>query len=137
MRRTYKPQSLHDRRTYNILQPVQTHFRKATCEEVDCDAYRNGWRTRIPRGEEALLRTARASGRAYVEVTSVEDGMIELIFEPGQKCFRESQHRVSLDRPAIHVVRDGSKQAQRISPQGWHDDLGEHLDRIRTAQERG
>ncbi len=129
--------ALANQRTYNVLRPAGTHFRVATCEEVGCPDYQRGWRTRVPASDGALLSTARTTGRRYVETADVADGVVEFIYEAGQPCFRASQHRVPTDAPAIHIVRDGRSDPRRMSAQGWHDDLGEHLDRIREAQERG
>lgn len=126
------------RRNYNVVRPLGTHVRVASCEEVDCPDYLRGWRTRVPAGDEQMVATIKRSGRKYVETTALGDGGVrEFVFEPGQPCFRTSTHRVSLNRPAIHLIRNGTADARRVSAQGWHDDLGEHLDRIREAQERG
>ncbi len=123
-------------RNYHILRPVPTHFRVATCKDVNCDAYTNGWRTRLPATAHEMLTLARRSGRKFVELDT-GDGYIEFLFEAGQPCFRASMHRAPLERPAIHVVRDGVSSPRKVSMQNWHDDLGEHLDRIRSLQERG
>ncbi len=127
---------MNEKRNYHILRPASSHFRPATCEESDCGAYLRGWRTRVPKNAVELLAAARSSGRRFVECET-EDGMIEFVFEPGQECFRSSLHRVPLDRPALHVIRDGRNDPRRVSAQGWHDDLGEHLSRIREFQEKG
>lgn len=124
-------------RAYHILRPVSTHWRPATCEEVECPEFLNGWRTRIPWGDEALLATLRASGRQGLETTGIGDAEREFLFNPGQPCFRSSLHRLPVDRPALYRIRDGVRQPQRVSSQGWHDDLGEHLDRLRAIQEKG
>lgn len=123
-------------RRYNILRPIPTHFRKVTCSEADCQNYKNGWKTRLPAGDADMLSLARNSGRKYQEFR-LDDGFIEFFFEPGQPCFKAAFHRVPIERPAIHVVRDGVKDPRKLSAQSWRDDLGEHLDRIRSAQERG
>lgn len=126
-----------DTRDYHILSPVSSHFRPASCAEVGCADYERGWRTCVPSTADEMLALARSSGRRYIE-RETGDGSTEFIFEAGQPCFRSSQHRVSLQRPAIHVIRDGrASQPKKVGSQAWHDNLGEHLDNIRTLQERG
>ena len=31
-------------KTYQMAQPLKTHWRPASCEEVDCPNYLSGWR---------------------------------------------------------------------------------------------
>ena len=51
---------VHAMKSYDIHAPLASHWRKATCEEVDCEGWRSGWITMIderdlaPRGEETL-----------------------------------------------------------------------------------
>lgn len=58
-------------KTYQILAPMATHRRKATCAEFGCDAYRLGWVSKIDESTE--LGKAQAyyirnqSGRSYTE----------------------------------------------------------------------
>lgn len=135
--RVYSPSDPSLMRTYNLLRPVSTHFRPATCVEVDCPDYTRGWRTRIPVGDEARLALIRNCGLRFAETTGLDSPEREFVFEPGQPCFRSASHRLSLEVPAVHKIRDGRRDLGAVSAQGWHDDLGEHLDKIRTIQERG
>ena len=96
----------HAMKTYQIYSPISTHYRPATCAEVQCAAYEHGWRTRVEGLDPQLLHTARTSGRKYVEVRAAE-GETWLVFEAGQSCFRVSTHRISLDRPEHYLVRGG------------------------------
>ena len=118
-------------RMYRISTPVATHYRPATCAEADCQAYARGWRTIVPsaRPQAAYIRADRS--RRHVEEAQ-EGGLVAFTFEPGQKCFAASEHRIGLDRPEFFHVGDAMMRAP-----DWVEDFSEHLDRIRTVRERG
>lgn len=124
-------------KTYQILAPISSHFRDATCEEVDCEAYRCGWRVRIEGLDPQLLHTARTSGRRFTEL-HVAENENWLVFEPGQRCFRSSQHKVPLEREGIYVVRDGDWRGnprgttpyRHKRPEDWVDDFANHQEKL-------
>lgn len=131
-------------KTYSIASPLATHFRPATCQEVDCANYAKGWLTRLDTADPkqaGLANDIRMKlGRKFM---AVERGtVVEFTFPPGQQCF--AQHRVPLDRPEFFVVRDGD---WRGNPRGtapvqrnaadWQDDFANHQDRLKTALEAG
>jgi hypothetical protein len=125
-------------RTFGVTAPLSTHFRKATCEEVDCDAFRNGWVTRVKTEEQAdYIR--RHSGRTFKED---EPGVF--VFAAGQTCFGASHHRLRLEREELYVVRDGdwrgnpTGSVRRHKSSGhWVEEFAEHQDWIKTLRERG
>lgn len=138
----------HLMKTYQIVAPKSTHFRSATCEEVDCPAYLYGWKTVIDESTELgqsqahYIRTD--SGRRYQRDPVVfGEGPTSYVFEPGQRCFREHEKR--LDKPEVYVVRDGDFRGNprgttplvHKDPQAWIDDFGEHQDRLADQLERG
>lgn len=126
-------------KTYGIEAPSSTHFRAASCAEVNCSAYLNGWRTVVDTGSELGQRQAdyirRESGRLFT-VEETEPDQLTFVFEAGQKCFR--QHRKRLDREPLYVVRDGDHRgnprgtsAQRHSgPDAWLDDFANHQQQL-------
>lgn len=127
-------------KTYQIAMPVETHFRKATCEEVDCKNYKNGWMTRVPVDSD-LERLVRSSGRKW-QHEYTEGAERVFTFAPGTACFQESQHRVSLERPALFIVKDGDfrgnptgRYMQHTKPEHWVEDFAEHQENI--AKDRG
>lgn len=147
--------------TYSISAPVSTHFRRATCAEVECDAYRLGWSSTIdvtrvlidpvtgqPSGltgtdQADYIRTN--SGRRFTERWI---SVTEVVFDffPGQEGFAGDQHThyLPLDRPEVYTVRGGD---YRGNPRGegrrfdradqFVEDFAEHQDALRTAIERG
>ncbi|KUF18466.1 hypothetical protein [Streptomyces silvensis] len=131
-------------KTFGILAPVSSHWRPATCAEVDCADHRLGWRVRVEGLDEELLHAARTSGRRYSELR-VAEGETWLVFEAGQPCFRARQHRTRLDRPELYVVRDGDWRGnprgtpirQHARPEHWVENFAEHQQGLADAHRKG
>lgn len=131
-------------KTFSVSAPLSTHTRRATCAEVDCGAWRNGWKTVIdlgtPLGGQQANYIRLHSGRSFVATERA--GLVEFVFAAGQVCFAE--HRVPLDRPEVYVVRDGD---WRGNPTGmrrthanavdWVDEFANHQDKLADRLGRG
>lgn len=133
-------------KTYSIRSPISTHYRPASCAEVNCPAHERGWMTTVDtttelgRNQADYIRTT--AGRHYTE-TRTEGDLIAFHFPAGQRCFAADSHRVSLQRPEFYLVRGGD---WRGNPQGdtrkharaadWVEDFGEHQQNLadRLAQ---
>lgn len=129
--------------TYSIQTPISTHFRKATCAEVDCEAYRCGWRVHVEAIGPELTHAAKTSGARFV-VQEVGPGHTYLVFEAGQICFGAARHRVRVGRPELFVVRHGdwrgNPSGQRrvhTDMAGWIDDMSTNRDKLMTRLARG
>ncbi|MFE2073725.1 hypothetical protein [Streptomyces misionensis] len=120
-------------KTYAIVSPISTHMRRATCEEVGCEHYINGWRVRVENLTPQMLHDARNSGRKYTE-QQIAEGETWLIYPAGQPCFKAAEHRAPIGRPPLYLVRDGD---HRGNPRGtkarlhqraadWVEDFAEH-----------
>jgi hypothetical protein len=131
-------------KSYVIAQPLKTHWRSATCEEVGCDHYLHGWQTRIEGLPPEMVHALRNSRRKYTEL-HVAEGETWFVFEAGQPCFRATVHRAPLARPPLYVVRDGdhrgnprgTKDRLHQRAESWRDDLAEHQQTLADAQQRG
>lgn len=131
-------------KTYAVHAPLSTHFRPATCEEVDCPHYIHGWRTRVEGLPPDLLHAARTSGRHYREVQLAE-GETWMEFSAGQSCFQVSKHRKRIEKPELYIVRDGdlrgnprgTKARLHQRPADWQDDFANHQQALADAQARG
>ncbi|MEY9876647.1 hypothetical protein ABH931_006157 [Streptacidiphilus sp. MAP12-33] len=129
-------------KTYSIHAPIRTHFRKATCAEVDCPDYLHGWRVRLEILNEQQRVWARQTGRRFTEL-AVRPGETWLVFEAGQACFRATEHRARVEREELYVIRDGDTRGNptgrvdRVSGQTWNDDFGEHQQRLADLQQKG
>lgn len=130
-------------KTYQLAQPLATHWRAATCAEVDCPHHLHGWKTILPVNDDRIP-LIKQSGRRYVE-RRTEAGLVEFTFEAGQACFQAGEHRAQVGRPELYVVRDGDWRGNprgtpartHTRPELWVEDFSEHQDRIATAIERG
>ena len=131
-------------KTYALFQPKKTHTRVATCQEVECDAYANGWKTIVDvstkLGQKQANYIRLHSGRSF-SVTYQTATLIHFVFKPGQKCFRE--HRVSLQREPIFKIKGGDWRGNPLSvpthivkPQSWVDDFGENQQNVARRIER-
>lgn len=130
-------------RTFQVVAPLSTHWRAATCQEVDCPQYLGGWRIRVEVLEPQMLHTARTSGRKFSEL-HVAEGENWLVFEAGQPCFRASEHRKLLDRQEIYIARDGDYRGnptgrvrKHSRPEFWVEEMQENNLAVRERLERG
>jgi hypothetical protein len=140
-------------KTYAILRPTSTHFRPATCAEVDCPQYLHGWRTVVDESTDLGARQAHyirtQSGRSFHEQRDRTGvgvlGAVTFTFGPGQMCFRTADHRVPVGRPELFVVREGDWRGnpRRTEPRvhkraaDWVDDFANHQDRLATRLGQG
>ena len=130
-------------KTYSIVAPLATHHRPATCAEVDCPNYLNGWQVRVEGLPPELLCDARAHGR-HREVR-VAEGETWLVYEAGQPCFKASEHRTRLDQPELFLVRGGDHRGnprrtptrRHTRPEHWVEDFAEHQQGLADVAERG
>jgi len=126
-------------RTFAIVAPTTTHFRPATCQEVDCPAFQYGWTLATAGQPAVLVHAAKNSGRAFIAVRDETTGAEQLIFESGQPCFKASTHRVRVDRPEIFLSRNGdwrgnpdgagAKPLIHSSADAWADEMQTTLER--------
>jgi len=128
--------------TYALARPASTHTRPATCQEVDCEAYRQGWQTfadvTTPIGRRQANYIRLKSGRHFTAVE--EAGRVAFTFPAGQRCFAE--HRVPIDRPTIYLKRGGDWRATTFAPirmrdVDWVDDFANHQSHLADLAERG
>jgi hypothetical protein len=132
--------------TYQILAPRATHFRPATCAEVDCQHYLAGWKSVIDEstdlGKSQAYFIRNQSGRHFREERNAAPGVTIFIFEAGQKCF--SNHELRLDRPELYLVKGGDWRGnptgfkrQHVNAEDWVDDFANHQSKIADAVQQG
>lgn len=130
-------------KTYQIASPVTTHYRRATCAEVECAAYLNGWTYREADLDAKLRYVVTHAGKQYSRKQLTEGGDWYLVFEPGQSCFSVMSHRKTLERPEIFLVGKGDwrsympREARRMRAEDWVDDCANHQATLAAAIERG
>lgn len=134
-------------KTFGVSMPIRTHWRKATCEEVNCEAFREGFVTTIDLSNDQgqmMAKTIREmKGRSF-SVQRTGPSMVKVIFPPGTECLLSFQHRVPLDRPSRFFVKGGDFRGNprgegRVHKNGaeWAEECAEHLDRLHTKIQRG
>lgn len=122
---------------FTVTTPPSTHWRLASCEEVDCEKWRNGYVAVVtepnPDEIDALVRTVRQTGREFREERT-EVG-VKLHFPPGTKCPRWQEHRVRVDREPlfIHGYRGQSGQGRMVGENEWHERFAETLDELQRS----
>ena len=134
---------VQDYKTYQILAPVSSHRRPATCAEINCPNYLGGWKLRIEGLPPEMVYAARTSGRKFTEL-DVTENEHWLIFEAGQACFRSAEHTLPLDKQEIFIARDGDFRGnptgnvrKHTRPEFWLEDMQENLGRLHALHERG
>jgi hypothetical protein len=131
-------------KTFAMVSPIETHMRQATCAEVGCDHYHQGWRVHVEALTPDLLDAAKTSGRRYRE-EHVADGYTYLVFEAGQPCFKAATHRAPIGRPPLFLVRDGDHRGNPYGtptrrydrPDQWVDDFATHQNKLADEIRKG
>ena len=119
--------------------------RPATCEEVDCDAWRYGWVTRVP-ATDNFLDMIRGSKRTWTAVDQV-GGEWVFTFAPGTACFQAGLHHkpVRPDLPQLFLARDGDWRGNprgtqpriHTRPEDWVEHAQEVTAQVVDRSERG
>lgn len=133
-------------KTYGMSMPLASHWRPATCEEFECEAYRNGWVSTFDLstdlGEKQYDYCTHDKTRSYSE-QRVTLTLVKLVYKPGNRCFRAGDHKLPLERPAVFTVTGGDWRAYLSGPrvharaEDWVEDFSEHQDRLATVIQRG
>ncbi len=135
-------------KTYTVAAPLVSHWRKATCEEVQCQAHTSGWLTivdeRTPGVTTLAARQAHYirndSGRSFIESPD-ESGFTVFDFAPGQSCFEP--HKIKTDRPEIYLVKRGDHRTNGVTPfthsrsDDWVEDFAIHQQTISDEIKKG
>lgn len=130
--------------SYRIIAPIKTHWRRATCEEVNCARLVNGWASLIDTNTELGKQQAeyitRHSGRAFKVERDPRPGFLRFTFEPGQECFEP--HKVRIDRPELFVLQQGDYRNRGNAPtrrfessEDWLEDFNNHQEKLRKDRD--
>ena len=132
------------RKTFSILMPTKSHWRKASCAEVDCPRYLRGWKSQVEVMTERQIHLIKAAKYRYREL-SVKPGETWWLFEAGQTCFQAADHRIRLGKPELFVVRDGdwrgnprrTPELRHKRPEFWVEQFSEHQAKLARARNEG
>lgn len=117
-----------------IVRPRPTHWRAATCEEVGCKHYREGWISVVPSDSMQAEYIRRQSGRRFQE-DNAGDGLMRFTFEAGQKCFQ--QHEAPIEREPLFVRKTPQGGSERWEWERWRDHFNEIAHAANEARKRG
>lgn len=122
---------------YAIKRPLETHWRPARCEEVDCPHYLSGWvtiideRTSFGQAQASYIRTR--SRRSFREERDAA-GMTQFIFAPGQRCFRE--HKLP-EKPPFFTQQRVQGAAIVLPFAEWTERYNETVERVNVERSKG
>lgn len=131
-------------RSFEVHAPASTHYRNASCREVECQHHLAGWVSRVDVATEQGKRQAAAIKRSGRRYDARQEGtVVSFHFGPGQSCF-QAPHKVPVGRPEIYVVRDGDWRGNptgnrvRVGrPMEFVERMAENLDNLNDAIKRG
>lgn len=154
---TYRP-PMHQRalppnlKNYVILAPRKTHFRPATCAEVQCNRFMNGWETHLDVSTKDGLEAAEwieagKHGNKYTKWRAEGSTIVVYRFPPFQPYIFGIQHRehvVKTDRPELFGVRDVSTgfdlklhQGAESGARDWVDDFATNQGKVAQKAQEG
>jgi hypothetical protein len=135
-------------KSYSWARPLRTHWREATCEEVQCDDFVNGFMftcdISTPLGQRQYDFLTHDRERSY---TVDEEGpyIRHFIYPPGTRGFagNKHDHRLPIGREPLLLVRAGDWRKylapayQHASVDDWVEDFATNQDKIQEIQKRG
>lgn len=117
---------------------TRARWRTATCAEVGCGQWREGWVTTVDEstqlGREQGDYVRHHSGRRYRE-RRTETGWTAFEFHPGQTCFAAARHMIQADEPGFGFLVPGDHRAT-TGPVKAYDRLDQMVDDFRTHTDR-
>lgn len=131
-------------KTYALISPLRTHHRPATCAEVECPKWTQGFKAVCDTSTVQGLANARAIERSGRRRTFTQAGpIVTYEFPAGQQCF--DRHTVSLEREPLYVVKGGDhrgnpRSVPRVTHRNaadWVDDFATHQLEIAERTQRG
>jgi len=158
----HRPTLLHNTYTEqdNFGISADITYERATCAEVQCNGWRDGWHTALPAEDGRADYIRRGSGRTFTEYSSGEwnergaalaaqrnadkqpgepleeftplpPGMVVFAFSPHQACFQAAEHQRTVAVNPLFQVRDHWGNVERR-----HSGPDPFLDDFRTHMER-
>ncbi|MEU4804310.1 hypothetical protein [Actinosynnema sp. NPDC023587] len=124
------------------------HWRKASCREVDCKHWREGWISAFDESDPDQHAKAQYvrnfSGRRFTE-TRDEQGRTIFRFHTEQMCFHADSHVIrDEDVPPLYVARGGdwrqdtsARVTVHSGPDPWLDHMQTNLERVAARLEPG
>jgi hypothetical protein len=102
-------------------------WKKATCKDINCPQYENGWITVLPTSRVDLIQAIKESGWHYTEERA-GDGLVQFMFPAGQTCYRHingTGHLVPVERDPVFVHRANGHQKVGLDYDQYFSDFNE------------
>jgi hypothetical protein len=134
-------------KSYMMRAPLRTHWRPASCEEVDCASFLYGFVTTVDLtsdlGQRQYEYLSHDKERSF-HMQRVSMEIVKFVYGPGNRCFSSNKHRTAIGRPPRLLVvggdwRGNPRREKRVhaNVDDWVDDARNHQDRIATIIQRG
>lgn len=115
---------------YGAASPPATHRRKATCEEVRCEAFLDGFYMELDPdtfGNQVLYLRSKQHGRRFTE-ERLEDGRIRFNFPAGQECFESTAGRHTVPNERAPFYTQARSHGRRLlEGDQWIGELGDDI----------
>lgn len=130
-------------KTYRLLAPIRTHRKPASCSDVQCPKWINGFKATFDVSTNDGLAHAKAVEKSGRRRTFTMAGtLVTYVFPAGENCF--DRHSVSLEREPLYVVQGGDHRGnprsigrRTLNAADWVDDFANHQTGIADLRERG
>ena len=130
----------HLMQKFRILKPLKTHWRIATCSEVECQAHEKGFRTIVDKNsaQAGYIRgdfkiNGFVSGRPYQEQITADNKAV-FTFAPGTECF--ASHKVQIGKADV-LVRQTIERKSILEPEQFIWLMNENHYAIKKALKEG
>lgn len=138
---------VHSYKTYGMSMPLSTHWVPATCEQVECAPFLNGWVTTIDLatelGKKQYDYLTHDKTRACKQ-ERLPGTLVKFTYSPGNSCFSKGDHKLPLGRAASFYTRGGDWRGNpggdrrvHAKAEDWIEDFSENQDRLNDLIERG
>jgi hypothetical protein len=132
-------------KSYSWRQPLETHFRRASCEETRCQQFVHGWVSVVDLATELGQHQHHfiTHDRERQHTAEQAGTLVSFTFPPGTRPFDspKHEHRKPIGYDPIMLVTGGDFRGNPrrtppvvMRPQDWVDDFATHQDRLARAQ---
>lgn len=126
-------------KSYSVFAPPKSHFRRATCEEYECDGYMFGFVTTVDTSTELGQRQYHFLTHDKRRTYSMQRPsltLVKFVYKPGTICMGWDSHRVPIGRPPRLLVADGDWRGNPTGRFRRHDRIEHWVEDFGLNQEK-
>lgn len=120
-------------KVYRTTSPINAKHHILTCQQADCENYKNGWKVRVEGLPAHILHYVTTSGKVYQKIQISADETW-LFFKAEQTCFED---HYSPYRPAYYYSKDRNGVRTHTKAEFWVEEHQENLEAIKDRLEKG